>query len=136
MDSSLLLGWAKLCKLGGMMALAVGVWLQTGLLAWGGGAVLALAFVLSGAGKTIHYGELPITGRTRALLVGSWIALSVVVCAFLWTFLQARLGDGGSDFWPLAIVSGGLAAVHFGLQQEHIHGLDEDEVDAVEAEPS
>lgn len=136
MDSSQFLDWAKRCKLGGMGALAVGVWLQTGLLAWGGAVVLGAAFVFSGAGKRLHYAELPLSERTQALLIGSWIALSIVVVAFLYAFLQARLGGGNSNFWPLAIASGGLAAVHFGLQHQHLHGLDEGESDAADADPT
>jgi hypothetical protein len=112
------------------------VWLQSGGVAWGGATVLGIAFLLSGAGKTIHYGELSLSQRPRSLLIGSWIALSLVVLAFLWSFLQARLGGGGSNFWPLAIASGGLAAIHFGLQHQHLHGLDQEEAEAVEAEPS
>jgi hypothetical protein len=136
MESSHLLDWAQRCKLGGMTALAVGVWLEVVLLAWGGAGVLVVAFVLSGVGKTIHYGELPLSERTRAMLIGSWVVLSTVVVAFLYTFLQARLGGGGSNFWPLAIASGGLAAVHFGLQHQHLHGLDTQETEAVDAGPS
>ncbi|WP_435178872.1 hypothetical protein [Halorussus sp. AFM4] len=117
-------GGSRLALFVGVLGLAAATYLGVPALAWGCLAVVAAAFGLNTVGKLRHYADLPVSERERRRLVASWVALAVVVVAFLANVVYTRHGAGdGSYYWALAVAGIGLGMVHRGLQAEYLGEL-------------